>query len=154
MQAPILHQLRGQNLWLSGERAIYWENEKSLIVSDLHFGKAGHFRKSGIAIPQSVFREDLQRLVDLLQYFKPEKLIVVGDFFHSKQNNEMDWFNKWRDDFKHLEIILVKGNHDILKEEWYASSSIQLIQKELIIQDFVFTHDKCEDREDKYIFCG
>ena len=154
MQAPILHQIRGQNLWLSGERAIYWENEKSLIVSDLHFGKAGHFRKSGIAIPQTVFREDLQRLIDLLQYFKPEKLIVVGDFFHSKQNNEMDWFNKWRDDFKHLEIILVKGNHDILKEEWYESSSIQLIQKEFTIQDFVFTHDKCEDIEDKYIFCG
>ena len=84
MQAPILHRIKNQNLWLSGERCIYWENEKSLIVSDLHFGKSGHFSKSGIPIPQSVFNEDLQRLVNLLQYFKPEKLIVVGDFFHSQ----------------------------------------------------------------------
>ena len=30
---------------------MFWEEEKALIVSDLHFGKTGHFRKSGIAVP-------------------------------------------------------------------------------------------------------
>jgi DNA ligase-associated metallophosphoesterase len=154
MQAPLLHRIRNQNMWLSGERCIFWENENALIVSDLHFGKSGHFRKSGIPIPQTVFKEDLQRLVNLLQYFKPGKLIVVGDFFHSHQNIEMDWFSKWRSDFSNTEIILVKGNHDILKETWYSESSIQLIEKELNMGDFVFTHDKCEERDDKYIFCG
>jgi metallophosphoesterase superfamily enzyme len=54
-----------------------------LIVSDLHFGKTGHFRKSGIAVPQSVYKKDLQRLFHQVQYFQPRKLIVVGDLFHS-----------------------------------------------------------------------
>ena len=81
MQAPVLHELHHQNLWLTAQRSIFWEEQKALIVSDLHFGKTGHFRKSGIAVPQTVYKEDLQRLVLLLNYFKPEQLIVVGDFF-------------------------------------------------------------------------
>ena len=81
MQAPILHKIHGQNLWLSAHRSLFWEEKKALIVSDLHFGKTGHFRKWEIGVPQNVYKEDLQRLVSLLHYFKPQKLIVVGDFF-------------------------------------------------------------------------
>ncbi len=64
-------------------RCLYWEEERSLILSDLHFGKTGHFRKAGIAVPQSVYREDLLRLLSLIQYFQPRQLLVVGDLFHS-----------------------------------------------------------------------
>ena len=81
MQAPISFSISGQQLWLSPLKAIYWESEKLLIVSDLHFGKTGHFRKSGIAVPQHVYRDDLQRLFSLVQYFQPETILVVGDFF-------------------------------------------------------------------------
>ena len=69
MKAPFPYKIHRQNLWLSPQRSIFWEEEKALIVSDLHFGKTGHFRKSGIAVPQSVYEEDLQRLVDLLHFF-------------------------------------------------------------------------------------
>ena len=61
--------IKDQQLCLSSDRSIYWEEEKALVVSDLHIGKTGHFRKAGIAVPQSVFKEDLQRLVSLIQYF-------------------------------------------------------------------------------------
>jgi uncharacterized protein len=154
MQAPILHKLREQNLWLSAQRSIYWEEQKVLIVSDLHFGKTGHFRKSGIPVPQSVYKEDLQRLVSLLHYFKPEKLLVVGDFFHSHANMELDWFKKWREDFTFLKIILVRGNHDILKGSWYKEARIDVIEPELELPPFIFTHEHCEDHQDLYTFCG
>jgi DNA ligase-associated metallophosphoesterase len=154
MQAPILHKIHDQNLWLSSQRSIFWEEEKALIVSDLHFGKTGHFRKSGIAVPQSVYKEDLQRLVSLLDFFKPQQLIVVGDFFHSHANIELDWFKKWREDFASLKIILVKGNHDILKDGWYKKTGIEVIEKELQLNSFLFTHDKCEDHKNIYTFCG
>jgi uncharacterized protein len=154
MQAPILHKLREQNLWLSAQRSIYWEEQKVLIVSDLHFGKTGHFRKSGIPVPQSVYKEDLQRLVSLLHYFKPEKLLVVGDFFHSHANMELDWFKKWREDFTFLKIILVRGNHDILKGSWYKEARIDIIEPELELPPFIFTHEHCEDHQDLYTFCG
>lgn len=154
MQAPVLYKLHDQNLWLTAQRSIFWEEQKTLIVSDLHFGKTGHFRKSGIAIPQTVYKEDLQRLVSLLNYFKPQQLIVVGDFFHSHANSELDWFKKWRKDLSHLKIILVKGNHDILGDNWYQETEIEVIEKELVINSFLFTHDKCMDRTDVFTFCG
>ena len=112
-----------------------------MIVSDLHIGKTGHFRKSGIAVPQNVFKEDLQRLVAQLQYFKPVDLIVVGDFFHSSENKELDLFRKWRQDFSALNINLVKGNHDILKDNWYSSAGITVFKNDLSVKQFCFTHD-------------
>jgi len=154
VQAPILHKIHEQNLWLSAQRSVFWEEQKALIVSDLHFGKTGHFRKSGIAVPQSVYKEDLQRLVSLLHYFNPKKLIVVGDFFHSHANVELDWFQKWRNDFAALEIILVRGNHDILHDAWYKQTNITIIENELIINPFLFTHDRCDDHQNLYTFCG
>jgi|SRR5215211_1591458 len=154
MQVPVLHKIHEQTLWLSAQRSVFWEEQRILIVSDLHFGKTGHFRKSGIAVPQNVYKEDLQRLVNLLHYFKPQTLLVVGDFFHSHANVELDWFKKWRNDFSALEIILVKGNHDILKDAWYRDADITLIDKELQIHSFLFTHEKCETRKGVYMFCG
>jgi uncharacterized protein len=154
MEAPVLYKLHQQHLWLTAQRSIFWEEQKSLIVSDLHFGKTGHFRKSGIPVPQTIYKEDLQRLISLLNYFKPEQLIVVGDFFHSHANTELDWFKKWREDLAHLKVLLVRGNHDILKDKWYEEAAIEVIEKELLIYPFLFTHDRCSDREDVYTFCG
>src|SRR5688572_16383927 len=154
MKRPLLYKIHQQNLWLSPHRSIFWEEQKALIVSGLHFGKTGHFRKSGIAVPQSVYKEDLQRLVDLLHYFKPLQLIVVGDFFHSHANNELDWFKKWREDLGYINFILVKGNHDILKDAWYQDAGIQLAGDQLRINSFLFTHDKCYDIQELFSFCG
>jgi DNA ligase-associated metallophosphoesterase len=154
MQAPLLHKIHDQTLWLSAQRSIFWEEEKALIVSDLHFGKTGHFRKSGIAVPQNIYKEDLQRLVSLLNHFKPQKLIVVGDFFHSSANTEVEWFKRWRENFSSLQIILVKGNHDILKHSWYKETAIEVVQPTLQVESFLFSHDRCETANDVYTFCG
>lgn len=133
--------LHNQTLWLSVERCIYWENEQTLIVSDTHFGKTGHFRKSGIAVPQNIYKEDLQCLVSQLQFYKPRQLVVVGDLFHSAMNKELDFFTKWRSDFSQLHIQLVKGNHDVLKKDWYALNDISVSDSHLHISNFCFVHD-------------
>jgi DNA ligase-associated metallophosphoesterase len=154
MQAPILHQLHGQNLWLSAQRSLFWEEEKALIVSDLHFGKTGHFRKAGIAVPQHVYKEDLQRLVNLLHHFRPTQLIVVGDFFHSSANTELDWFKRWREDFAALKIVLVRGNHDILNDAWYREAAIDVVYPCLQQGPFLFSHDKCHSPSTVFPFFG
>ena len=120
---------------------IYWEEEQTLIVSDLHFGKTGHFRKAGIAVPPSVYKEDLQRLISQLQHFHPKQLLVVGDMFHSRDNKELDFFKKWRNDFSHLPIQLIKGNHDILQENWYKEAGLIISNEALKIKKFSFVHD-------------
>lgn len=155
MHPPLKHIIGDHTVWLSGQRAIYWEDEAALIVADLHLGKSGHFRKSGIGVPQTVFKEDLLRLVNLIQFFKPRQLIVVGDMFHSHANKEMDLFSRWRSDFPNLQVHLVKGNHDILKPEWYSKAGIEVHQETLAMGDFIFQHEFIPDSNgEKYLFAG
>lgn len=169
MQPAFPYHLRGQHLWLSPHRCLYWEEERSLVLSDLHFGKTGHFRKAGIAVPQSVYREDLLRLLSLIQYFQPRQLLIVGDLFHSRENKELDLFLRWRDDFPDLGMHLVLGNHDILRTEWYAKAGIVVSEGVLKVGPFAFVHDiedaSCEegpgsaepctaDRLTRYYFSG
>lgn len=136
--------IHDQTFWLSPYRCIYWEEQKSIILSDLHIGKTGHFRKSGIAVPQSIFKEDMQTLVHQIQSYKPENLIVVGDLFHSTENKELDFFKKWRNDFSSLSIQLIKGNHDILSKDWYSAANITVIPKHLSVNNICFVHDITE----------
>jgi DNA ligase-associated metallophosphoesterase len=141
MHTPVPYKIKNHQFWLTTERTMFWEEEKALIVSDLHFGKTGHFRKSGIAVPASLYKEDLQRLIIQIQCFQPRELIIVGDMFHSHANKELELFLKWRSDLGGIQIRLVKGNHDILKDEWYERAGIDLSTQTLSRKDFHFVHD-------------
>ena len=145
--------LQDNVFWLSPERSVYWEEQQALIISDLHFGKTGHFRKSGIAVPQTVFKNDLQRLFHLVQFFKPSQLLIVGDMFHSEENKEIDLFKRWRKDIGHISVKLIKGNHDILLDSLYADMEIELYGESMQIDDFIFTHHPVENNE-AYVFSG
>ena len=155
----VSHSISGQRLWLSPQRCVFWEDESALILSDLHFGKSGHFRKSGIAVPQSVFREDLQRLVALIQHFQPKKLFIAGDMFHSRLNQEFELFKKWREDLSLIDIHLIMGNHDILHENWYREASITVHARILQNAPFQFCHNPVDCSSDSltpsyYSFTG
>ncbi len=141
LRNPVPHIINEQTFWVSPERCLYWEEENALIVSDLHLGKSGHFRKEGIAIPQSIYKADLQRLVTQLYLFKAEKLIIVGDMTHSRANKELDLFIRWRRDFSTLEVELIRGNHDILDDNWYEEADITVHEKKKISGPFLFLHD-------------
>lgn len=158
MTAPVLHIIQNNHFWLSPQRCLFWEEEKALVVSDLHFGKTGHFRKHGIAVPQKIFQEDIQRLVAQISVFKPQQIIAVGDLFHSEANKEMELFVKWRNDFPDIGFTLVKGNHDILPKEWYHSAGITVQEGFYTVGEFDFVHDPEEINTDKaprrYQFSG
>lgn len=143
MQVPVKHILLQQTLWLSPEKVIFWEEEKTLIVSDLHLGKTGHFRKAGIPVPQLSYQGDLHRLFQQIQYFQPVRLIITGDLFHSHANKELLLFRKWRMDFADLPMLLIKGNHDILHKDWYQESRITLLNQ-MSFSPFDFIHDPAE----------
>jgi uncharacterized protein len=156
MSHYLLHIISGNHFLLCADRTIFWEEEKALILSDLHLGKSGHFRKHGIGIPPDVFKEDLQRLIASIQLHKPEKIIIVGDMFHSHANKELGLFLKWRNDLPSVEFHLVVGNHDILSLKWYNEAALQLHYNEMVLGDFVFTHDihEASVRAGKYYFSG
>ena len=139
----IKHIWQGQTFWLHPHRLMYWEEQNILIGSDLHLGKTGHFRKAGIAMPQQVYKEDLQRLFTAIRDYNPKQLLIVGDFFHSEANKELDWFARWRNDFPAIDFHLVKGNHDILKKDWYLNNGIK-VSKEFTMDGIQFLHDPAE----------
>jgi DNA ligase-associated metallophosphoesterase len=151
------YNIANETLLLSPERAIFWEKEKALLLSDLHIGKTGHFRKAGIGIPEPAFKNDLHRLVHLLQFCKAEQLIIVGDLFHSRFNQEIAVFERWRKDFVSLTIHLVKGNHDILHPDWYSTNEIKIHPLYMSTHNLCFVHDPLETAalpENKYIISG
>ncbi len=119
---------------------MFWEEQNILIGSDLHLGKTGHFRKAGIAMPQQVYKEDLQRLFAAIQHFSPKQLLIVGDLFHSEANKELDWFVRWRNDFPATDFHLVMGNHDILNKNWYGENGL-VVSRELQVAGLRFLHD-------------
>lgn len=137
----IPHKIHNQTFILSPQRCLFWEEQKALVVSDLHIGKTGHFRKYGIAVPQDIFKEDMQRLLDQIMFFKTEQLIVVGDMFHSVANKELELFKRWRNDISHVTIHLIKGNHDILKDSWYNEAEILVYQEQMAVGNINFQHD-------------
>lgn len=158
MPSFLKHTIRENDFILHSNRTVFWEQEKILILSDLHLGKTGHFRKNGIAVPHAVMKEDMQRLVAAIQFFKPKQLVIVGDMFHSVENKEHELFLKWRNDLPHVEMLLVRGNHDIVPGQWYADANIELAENCWSKNNFTFIHH-IEDaepvsRESSFYFSG
>ncbi|WP_425390900.1 ligase-associated DNA damage response endonuclease PdeM [Ekhidna sp.] len=129
-------EVAGEQLTLLPERAIYWKREKVLVVSDLHLGKAGHFRKHGIPVSKKVHLNDLYILKTLIENHQPRQIILLGDLFHSFENNEWQDFVQFLQMHQGIEFILVEGNHDILSE--YPSTL--KVQSMLELGPFSFTH--------------
>ncbi|SDS05989.1 putative phosphoesterase [Mucilaginibacter mallensis] len=146
-----------QTLLLLPQKAIYWQQEKALIVADVHLGKVGHFRKAGIAVPRDMEQNDLAVLSDLIDEHHPEKIIFLGDLFHSDKNADWDWFVLWRKTFLKLELILIRGNHDIIHDSNYIDLNVAL-HDSLTIGPFLMLHhplgNETLQQTDGYVFCG
>ena len=148
-------EISGQNLILLPEKAIFWVQQNLLILSDLHLGKASHFRKSGIPVPLKVFQKDLDCLSNLLNYYQPESILYLGDLFHSDHNVEFEKFTEWMSQYKMVKMELVRGNHDILPAIWYKDSGIKVYPIATQKGPFVFAHDPAENLpSNNYVFSG
>jgi DNA ligase-associated metallophosphoesterase len=153
----LLLNLLGQDLLLLPQKAIYWQQEKALIMADVHLGKVGHFRKAGIAVPRDMEQNDLSVLSDLVDEHRPEKIYFLGDLFHSDINADWDWFVLWRKQFPKLQIMLIRGNHDIINDSNYTDLNISL-HNELKAGPFLMLHHPLSGNElqkaNGYVFCG
>ncbi|WP_299015898.1 ligase-associated DNA damage response endonuclease PdeM [uncultured Polaribacter sp.] len=146
--------VKNEILQVTNQRVLYWETQKSLILSDLHIGKAAHFQKSGIPIPKSVLTTDLERLKQLIIHFKAENLIIVGDLFHAGYNKDLDEFKTWLQQFNNLKLQLVKGNHDRLSNTIYEKFHIEVFPSQLSINNLKFVHDAVEENEEVFTISG
>jgi DNA ligase-associated metallophosphoesterase len=146
-----------QDLILLPQKAIYWKQQKALIAADVHLGKVGHFRKAGIAVPRNMEQSDLGTLSDLIFEHKPSQLIFLGDLFHSDMNADWEWFRMWRQQNSKLEIILIRGNHDIIHDDHYLELNVALYDQ-LQVGPFLMLHHPPTEAQlqqtEAYTFCG
>lgn len=118
--------------------AIYWADEKMLLIADVHLGKVVHFRNHGAAIPPHVAYQNLEKLTEVTNYFDPDTVCFLGDLFHSKLNREWQDFEKWVEYCK-AEVILISGNHDIIPQYLYEDLGVKIFD-ELLLNGFHLTH--------------
>lgn len=132
-----------QHLFLLPDKAIFWKEENALLIADPHIGKITHFRKAGIAIPGKAAHENLWRLEQLISCHEPDKIIFLGDLFHSEMNTEWLMFKEFINRYSHIDFILILGNHDILHESSYLNSKME-IHYSLQLGPYHLTHEPDE----------
>ncbi|MEO5571144.1 MAG: ligase-associated DNA damage response endonuclease PdeM [Bacteroidia bacterium] len=148
-------EIRNQHFKLLPQKAVFWKEAKTLLVSDLHLGKVTHFRKEGIAIPTAVFEDNFKRLDELILTNNIYRIIFLGDLFHNRLNSEWEVFAKWRNKYHSVEMIIVLGNHDILPLRLFDENKIIVYTDEFREGQFLFAHHpKTKFENDIYIFCG
>jgi uncharacterized protein len=62
--------------------ALYWPDEKALVVADLHLEKGSAFAARGILLPPYDTASTLARLAGLIERYAPRIVIALGDSFH------------------------------------------------------------------------
>jgi len=67
---------------LSG--ALFWGEERLLVVSDLHLEKGSSFASRGVLLPPYDTAATLGRLSRVIAHYDPRSVIALGDSFHDR----------------------------------------------------------------------
>lgn len=136
--------ISGEVFELLHRKAMFWPRTRILLLADLHLGKINHFRRSGIPLPAKANDRNIELLLDLIQEVKPERVVFLGDLFHSHYNQEWEVFGELVRHFRSISFELVLGNHDIMSELQYERKGIRL-HRELVIDRFILTHHPMDE---------
>jgi DNA ligase-associated metallophosphoesterase len=108
-------EIAGERVLLLPEKALYWPRERTLMVADIHFGKAASFRALGVPVPRGTTSANLAGLDALLAAYDIARIAFLGDFLHAKAAQApatLQAMLHWRERHAELELLLVRGNHD------------------------------------------
>jgi len=111
----VLIDMAGLKVELLASRAVWLPQSASLLLADLHLGKARSFRRQALPVPAGTTDSLLERLDRLVTSRPARELILLGDFLHDHHAQESDAvrrFIRWRAERATLRIRLVPGNHD------------------------------------------
>lgn len=143
--------INGRAFVLHCSGALYWVEQRMLLISDVHLGKISHFRKHGSALPDGAIYKNFLKLDNVVEYFNPETICFLGDLFHSTLNNEWQLFADWVSATR-LPIVLVAGNHDIISPYKYDDLGVKIVS-EWVLDGFLLTHHP-EERDEVFTLSG
>lgn len=140
----MLIDLCEHKLELLPEKALYLPALRTMVVADVHLGKASHMRKEGVAMPALAQLPDYARLQHLITLRPTERMYFLGDLFHSATHSDWPLFQAFISQHTHIDFTLIIGNHDRIPpgrfEQIGVATTLQLRHGQLI-----FTHDEITD---------
>jgi uncharacterized protein len=139
-------ELAGEPLRLHGARALFWPRAGTLIVADVHLGKGAALRRAGIGWPRGGTRADLQRLAALIAHYGAQRLLVLGDLFHTQPvagEPLFADFDAFRAAHRTLALVAVQGNHDRAAQRLPGDWRIDWVNPPLHEGPFAFVHEPC-----------
>jgi DNA ligase-associated metallophosphoesterase len=114
MTAAPIH-LAGERLMLDPMGALFWPEQRMLVVSDLHLEKGSSFARRGMLLPPWDTHTTVDRLTLLLRRWSPATVVALGDSFHDSGGSgrlpatEQQRLNAMSRTHR---FIWVQGNHD------------------------------------------
>ena len=133
----------GVELHLLPERVIWWPQEQTLFIADLHMGKAATYRALGQPVPGGTTQENLDRLSALMAKHSPQQIIFLGDFLHAaaaRTAGVMAALAQWRACHAGVAMTLVRGNHDSRAGDPPASLRIEVVDEPYLLGPFALCH--------------
>jgi uncharacterized protein len=95
--------------------AVFWPEQRLLVVSDMHLEKGSSFARHGQFLPPYDTRATLDRLARVLQRYRPQRVACLGDTFHDGEAADR-LAGADRDQLRRMvdahDWIWVAGNHD------------------------------------------
>lgn len=138
---------------LHASGALLTADRNTLVIADVHAGKATHFATEGIAIHRRVEQENYWNLSAVLAGRACQEIVFLGDLFHSRMNAEWMRLIDFLEQFPNLRRILVTGNHDQLDQRHYREASFEVYDV-LLRPGLHLTHYPCDPPEGLFNVCG
>ena len=129
-----------QNFSIFPNGELYWQNKKTLIISDLHFEKGSFFSETRQFIPPFDTIETLRQLSKFIDDYPVEMIIFLGDLVHDKfafQRMTGEAKKIFFEILKNINCTLTIGNHD--DTSFLKDIGLNLTEN-IIIDDICFSH--------------
>ncbi len=123
-------------------RGIYWPQQRTLIVADLHWGKSETFAVMGVPLALGATDDELTRLDDAIAVTQAQRLLVLGDLVHGRAGltpQVIARIGHWRASHD-VALTLVVGNHDRHVRELPHEWRVDVVPGSLIEGPFRFCH--------------
>ena len=133
----------GEEVLLLPEKALHWPGKKTLVVADIHFGKAASFRAQGVPVPRGTTSQNLDMLDALLARYETKRIVFLGDFLHARAAHASATLRAmlaWRERHPGLALTLVRGNHDRHAGDPAAALGIEMVDEPFTERPFSFCH--------------
>jgi DNA ligase-associated metallophosphoesterase len=134
----------GTRFVLLPQRAAWLPEHGTLLVADVHIGKAATFRRLGVPVPQGTTSDAVERLAALVQATGAAQLVVLGDLLHGRLGRvgaTLERFARWREAHAALQVTLVRGNHDDRSGDPPPEWRVEVVDGPLRLGGLALVHD-------------